>query len=144
MSPGIATTKCGCSSSGLSFLSQMNPSLQRPLRLRLSHVRSGEDVLVAQLASAGIRQFPATTRLKSAWRRGSRQRIFSINGVAAWMGWPDSPHDAERESQYLSDEIACLEGVLMIWRALPRKSTGADTTEVSFTQADQSSVRCGS
>lgn len=35
-----------------------------------------------------------------------------INGVAAWMGWPDSPTYGERESQYLSDEIQVLDEVL--------------------------------
>jgi hypothetical protein len=35
-----------------------------------------------------------------------------INGVAAWMGWPDSPTYAERESQYLSEEISSLDEIL--------------------------------
>src|SRR4249920_3187370 len=35
-----------------------------------------------------------------------------INGVAAWMGWPDSPAYAEREAQYLSEEISSLDEIL--------------------------------
>src|SRR6476660_3231395 len=35
-----------------------------------------------------------------------------INGVAAWMGWPDSPTYAEREAQYLSEEISTLDEIL--------------------------------
>src|SRR5262249_21340584 len=35
-----------------------------------------------------------------------------INGVAAWMGWPDSPTYAEREAEYLAEEIAVLDQVL--------------------------------
>jgi shikimate kinase len=35
-----------------------------------------------------------------------------INGVAAWMGWPDSPTYAERESQYLAEEINSMDEVL--------------------------------
>ena len=31
-----------------------------------------------------------------------------INGVAAWMGWPDSPKYAEREAEYLEEEIHTL------------------------------------
>jgi shikimate kinase len=35
-----------------------------------------------------------------------------INGVAAWMGWPDSPDYAEREAQYLEAEIHILQKAL--------------------------------
>jgi shikimate kinase len=35
-----------------------------------------------------------------------------INGVAAWMGWPDSPSYAEREAQYLAEEVAALDEIL--------------------------------
>jgi shikimate kinase len=35
-----------------------------------------------------------------------------INGVAAWMGWPDSPTYLEREAQYLSEEISTVDEVL--------------------------------
>jgi len=35
-----------------------------------------------------------------------------INGVAAWMGWPDSPTYAEREAEYLAEEIAVLDDAL--------------------------------
>jgi len=35
-----------------------------------------------------------------------------INGVAAWMGWPDSPAYAEREAQYLAEEVATLDEIL--------------------------------
>lgn len=36
-----------------------------------------------------------------------------INGVAAWMGWPDNEKYAEREAQYLEEEIHTLGEVLM-------------------------------
>ena len=35
-----------------------------------------------------------------------------INGVAAWMGWPDSATYAEREAAYLAEEIHTLDEVL--------------------------------
>src|SRR5258707_11690227 len=35
-----------------------------------------------------------------------------INGVAAWMGWPDSAKYAEREAQYLAEETATLDEIL--------------------------------
>ncbi|HMI52454.1 MAG TPA: hypothetical protein VK525_13140 [Candidatus Saccharimonadales bacterium] len=36
-----------------------------------------------------------------------------INGVAAWMGWPDSPTYAQRESEYLAEEIAAMDEILV-------------------------------
>jgi GTPase SAR1 family protein len=35
-----------------------------------------------------------------------------INGVAAWMGWPDSPTYPGREADYLAEEIHTLDEVL--------------------------------
>jgi len=35
-----------------------------------------------------------------------------INGVAAWMGWPDSATYTERESEYLAEEIHTLDEIL--------------------------------
>src|SRR5271165_4689832 len=44
-----------------------------------------------------------------------------INGVAAWMGWPDSPKYAERESQYLEEEIHVLGEALSSLEREPEK-----------------------
>ncbi len=35
-----------------------------------------------------------------------------INGVAAWMGWPDSATYAEREAEYLAEEIGVVDEFL--------------------------------
>lgn len=35
-----------------------------------------------------------------------------IKGVASWMGWPDSPTYAQREAEYLAEEIRALDEVL--------------------------------
>src|SRR3974377_225881 len=51
-----------------------------------------------------------------------------INGVAAWMGWPDSPTYAEREAQYLAEEIATLDQVLSDLEANPQRELILDTT----------------
>ncbi len=51
-----------------------------------------------------------------------------INGVAAWMGWPDSPTYAERESQYLAEEIASLDEVLSELEKNSAQSLILDTT----------------
>jgi hypothetical protein len=51
-----------------------------------------------------------------------------INGVAAWMGWPDSPTYAERESQYLSEENSSLDEVLTGLEKNPSRALILDTT----------------
>ncbi|MGC2817034.1 MAG: hypothetical protein WA207_16680, partial [Candidatus Acidiferrum sp.] len=51
-----------------------------------------------------------------------------INGVAAWMGWPDNAKYAERESQYLEEEIHTLGEVLTGLEREPEKSLVLDTT----------------
>ena len=51
-----------------------------------------------------------------------------IDGVAAWMGWPDSPTYAEREADYLAEEIHTLDEVLNELEAQPEKSLVLDTT----------------
>ena len=56
---------------------------------------------------------------------GDRARI---NDLAAWMGWPDSVTYAEREAQYLSEEIGALDEVLTGVEKAPEKSLILDTT----------------
>ena len=51
-----------------------------------------------------------------------------INGVAAWMGWPDSPTYAEREVEYLAEEIHTLDEILNELEEKPEKSLVLDTT----------------
>ena len=108
----------------------MHPKLKTPLRLALIGMSgAGKTFWSRLLASAG---HPAVScddkieeRLASRLRAGGYS---GINGVAAWMGWPDSPTYAERESQYLSDEIAVLEEVLANLSRVPEKSLVLDTT----------------
>jgi shikimate kinase len=51
-----------------------------------------------------------------------------INGVAAWMGWPDSATYAARESDYLVEEIHALDEILTELEHQPGKSLVLDTT----------------
>ena len=51
-----------------------------------------------------------------------------INGVAAWMGWPDSANYAARESEYLAAEMHTLDEVLTELEKRPEKSLVLDTT----------------
>jgi len=49
-------------------------------------------------------------------------------GVAAWMGWPDSPSYAQRETQYLAEEIRVLDDVLSSLERDCGRSLILDTT----------------
>jgi shikimate kinase len=51
-----------------------------------------------------------------------------INGVAAWMGWPDSAAYIERESEYLAAEIHALDEILTELEKQPKKFLVLDTT----------------
>ena len=51
-----------------------------------------------------------------------------INGVAVWMGWPDSKTYAEREAEYLAEEIHVLDEVLQQLEKRPHDSLVLDTT----------------
>jgi hypothetical protein len=51
-----------------------------------------------------------------------------INGVAAWMGWPDSPTYLEHEAEYLAQEIAVLDEVLSRLERDPARELILDTT----------------
>jgi shikimate kinase len=92
----------------------MTAKLNQPLRLALVGMSgAGKTYWTRHLSKSG---YPAVscddlieTRLKGALQSGG---FSGINGVAAWMGWPDQPTYAERESQYLSEETATLGTVL--------------------------------
>jgi hypothetical protein len=51
-----------------------------------------------------------------------------INGVASWMGWPDTPTYAQREAEYLAEEIAALDEVLTDLERNPSRELILDTT----------------
>ncbi len=56
------------------------------------------------------------------------QGFAGINGVATWMGWPDSPTYTEREADYLAEEIRTLDEVLTSLEKQPEQSLVLDTT----------------
>jgi shikimate kinase len=51
-----------------------------------------------------------------------------INGVAAWMGWPDSPTYLEREAEYLRKEIETVDELLTMLEKDPHRELVIDTT----------------
>jgi shikimate kinase len=108
----------------------MHPKLKTPLRLALIGMSgAGKTFWSRLLASAGHSAVSCDDKIEE--RLATRLRAggyTGINGVAAWMGWPDSPTYAERESQYLSDEIAVVEEVLANLSRAPEESLVLDTT----------------
>jgi shikimate kinase len=92
----------------------MCASSDKPLRLALIGMSgAGKSHWTKNLAARGC---PTSccddeieTRLAPFLKSGGYS---GINGVAEWMGWPDSPTYPERESQYLAEEIAAVDEVL--------------------------------
>jgi shikimate kinase len=108
----------------------MPPDSQQPLRLALIGMSgAGKSHWTKNLAAHGC---PAVccddeieSRLAPVLRSGG---YTGINGVAAWMGWPDSPTYREREAQYLAEEIATLDQVLCDLEKDPGRELILDTT----------------
>ena len=104
--------------------------LQKPLRLALIGMSgAGKTFWAKKLAEGGV---PAVScddcieqKLSPKLAAGG---YAGINGVAAWMGWPDSTTYAEREAEYLAEEIHTLDEVLQQLEKDPEKSLVLDTT----------------
>ena len=92
----------------------MASQLSSPLRVALVGMSgAGKTFWTKRLAAGGRPSMGCDDqieeRLKSRLAAGG---YAGINGVAAWMGWPDSETYAQRESDYLVEEIAVLDEVL--------------------------------
>jgi hypothetical protein len=90
---------------------------------------TGKTFWTKKLAAA---QYPAVScddrieqRLASRLAAGG---YTGINGVAAWMGWPDSATYLQRESEYLAEEIHTLDEILTELERRPEQSLVLDTT----------------
>jgi AAA domain len=108
----------------------MDAGSNRPLRLALIGMSgAGKTFWARRLASAGYAVLSCDDAIEGRLaRRFATGGFTGINGVAAWMGWPDSPKYAERESQYLSEETATLDETLTSLQRFPRQSLVLDTT----------------
>lgn len=86
----------------------------KPLRLALIGMSgAGKTYWTKLLAAARYPVISSDDQIEQRLAPILQQGDFhGINGVAAWMGWPDSPTYAERESQYLSAEISSVGEVL--------------------------------
>jgi hypothetical protein len=90
---------------------------------------AGKTFWTKKLAAEGWIAISCDDRIeeKLATRLGAGGHA-GINGVAAWMGWPDNPKYAEREAQYLEEEIHTLGEALSSLDQKPETSLVLDTT----------------
>ena len=108
----------------------MTLSDEKPLRLALIGMSgTGKSYWTQRIAAAG---YPAIscdslieTRLALVLKAGG---FSGLNGVAAWMGWPDSASYAEREAQYLAEETTSLDELLSDLQKQPQRSLILDST----------------
>jgi hypothetical protein len=94
----------------------MNSKLHKEKRSRLALVGmsgSGKTFWTRKLAAAGWKSVCCDDlieqRLAPRLAAGGHS---GINGVAAWMGWPNSVTYAPREAEYLAEEIAVMDEFL--------------------------------
>jgi hypothetical protein len=102
----------------------------KPLRLALVGMSgAGKTFWSKKLAEYGVPAFSCDDRIEERLApRLAAGGYAGINGVAAWMGWPDSATYAQRESEYLTEEIHALDEALTELEKKPKKSLAFDTT----------------
>ena len=108
----------------------MADPISSPLRLALIGMSgTGKTFWSKRLAEAGRQAFCCDDRIEQRLHaRLESGGHTGINGVASWMGWPDSPTYAQREADYLAAEIATLDEVLTDLARNPSRELILDTT----------------
>jgi shikimate kinase len=103
---------------------------EKPLRLALIGMSgSGKTFWTKRLAEAGRPGISCDDRIEQRLAtRLAAGGYAGINGVAAWMGWPDSPAYAGREADYLAEEIHTLDEVLTVLEKNREQELILDTT----------------
>jgi shikimate kinase len=103
---------------------------QAPFRIALVGMSgTGKTFWTRRLALAGHPSVCCDDCIEQRLRPHLHGGGFSgINGVASWMGWPDSPTYAQREAEYLAEEIAALDDVLTDLERNPSRELVLDTT----------------
>jgi len=92
----------------------MASQLSSPLRVALVGMSgAGKTFWTKRLAADGRHSVCCDDRIEERLKsRLAAGGYAGINGVAAWMGWPDSATYAQCEADYLAEEIAVLDEVL--------------------------------
>jgi hypothetical protein len=94
----------------------MNSELHKEKRSRLALIGmsgSGKSFWTKKLAAAGWRSVCCDHLIEQRLApRLAAGRHSGINGVAAWMGWPNSATYAQREAEYLAEEIGVMDECL--------------------------------
>jgi shikimate kinase len=108
----------------------MRTDSDKPLRLALIGMSgAGKTHWTKNLAALGCPTISCDDRIEERLAPILQRGGYSgINGVAAWMGWPDSPTYLQRESEYLTEEIAVLDEVLSGLEKDPKSDLILDTT----------------
>ena len=103
---------------------------EKPLRLALIGMSgSGKTFWTKRLAETGRPSISCDDRIEQRLAtRLAAGGYAGINGVAAWMGWPDSPTYAGREADYLAEEIHTLDEVLTALEKDRKQELILDTT----------------
>ena len=96
------------------YTALMADSIPSPLRLALIGMSGvGKTFWSKRLAQTGRPAVSCDDRIEQGLRTKLEAGGYAgIKGVAAWMGWPDSPTYAQREAEYLAEEIGVLDEVL--------------------------------
>jgi shikimate kinase len=102
----------------------------KPLRLALIGMSgAGKTFWTKKLAAAEYPSVSCDDRIEQRLApRLAAGGYAGINGVAAWMGWPDSATYTERESEYLAEEIHTLDEILTGLEKQPTQPLVLDTT----------------
>lgn len=104
--------------------------IAKPLRIALIGMSgAGKTFWTKKLAESGLPAISCDDRIEQKLApRLVAGGYTGINGVAAWMGWPNSATYAEREAQYLAEEIHTLDEALAQLEKQPEKPLVLDTT----------------
>jgi len=102
----------------------------KPLRLALIGMSgAGKTFWARHIGETGVMAISCDDRIEEKLApRLAAGGYAGINGVAAWMGWPDSATYAGREAQYLSEEISTLDEILTELERDARRPLVLDTT----------------
>jgi shikimate kinase len=103
---------------------------EKPLRLALIGMSgAGKTFWTRRIAETGVPAISCDGVIEEKLAPRLEAGGFAgINGVAAWMGWPDSPTYAEREAEYLKEEIRALDETFSALESDPSRSLVLDTT----------------